>query len=124
MTSPIERIQRMAAARRDVLSFAGGLPDPRIFPRAALTRAFLRVIGHSGTPALQYGWPEGRPALREFIAHRLRVRGCAVTADDVVVTSGAQQAIAIAAQLIFRRAKTIRLDPETYSGALELFRAR
>ena len=45
-------------------------------------------------------------------------------ADDVLVTSGAQQAIAIAAQLMFDGSKTVRLDPETYSGALELFRAR
>jgi 2-aminoadipate transaminase len=124
MTSRVERMQRMAAARTDVLSFAGGLPDPEIFPRAALTRAFLRAIGHSGAPALQYGWPEGRPALRELIASRLRARGCSVHADDVLVTSGAQQAIAIATQLIFGRAKMVRLDPETYSGALELFRAR
>jgi 2-aminoadipate transaminase len=124
MKSPVERIQRVAAARNDMLSFAGGLPDPEAFPRAGLTRAFLRAIAHRGAPALQYGWPEGRPALREFIAKRLCARGCSVGADDVVVTSGAQQAIAIATQLIFRRSKTIRLDPETYSGALELFRAR
>ena len=122
--TPVEKIQRMAAARSDVLSFAGGLPDPDIFPRAALTRAFLRAIGHSGAPALQYGWAEGRPALRELIANRLRARGCRLGADDVLVTSGAQQAIAIAAQLIFRRPSTVGLDPQTYSGALELFRAR
>ena len=122
--TPVEKIQRIAAARSDVLSFAGGLPDPDIFPRAALTRAFLRAIGHSGAPALQYGWAEGRPGLREFIANRLRARGCRLSADDVLVTSGAQQAIAIAAQLIFRRPFTLGLDPQTYSGALELFRAR
>ena len=122
--TPVERLQRMAAARSDVLSFAGGLPDPEIFPRTALTRAFLRAIGHSGAPALQYGWPEGRPALRELIANRLRARGASVAADDVLVTSGAQQAISIATQLVFRRSKRVRLDPETYSGALELFRAR
>src|SRR5687768_14095188 len=103
MTSPVEKMQRIAAARDDVLSFAGGLPDPAIFPRAALTRAFLRAIGHSGAPALQYGWPEGRPALRELIAARLRARGANLSADDVVVTSGAQQAIAITTQMIFRR---------------------
>ena len=124
MISRVERMQRVAAARSDVLSFAGGLPDPAVFPRTALTRAFLRAIAHSGAPALQYGWPEGRPALREYIANRLRARGCNVRADDVLVTSGAQQAIAIAAQLIFRRSKTVLLDAETYAGALELFRSR
>jgi 2-aminoadipate transaminase len=124
MSSRIERVQRAAAARKDVLSFAGGLPDPAVFPRAALTGAFLRAIVHSGVPALQYGWPEGQPRLRQFIADRLGARGCKVGPDEILVTSGAQQAIAIATQLIFRRSKLIRLDPETYSGALELFRAR
>jgi 2-aminoadipate transaminase len=120
----LERLQRRAAANEHVLSFAGGLPDPKIFPRGALTRAFLRAMEASGCPALQYGWPEGQLDLREFIAERLRARGCQVGAPDVLVTSGAQQAIAIAAQLVFKDEKTIRIDPETYSGALELFRAR
>lgn len=124
MISRVERIQRATAARRDIRSFAGGLPDPKMFPRAALTRAFLQAIEARDAPALQYGWPEGRPGLREFIAKRLRARGCRVLADDVLVTSGAQQAIAIATELLFRRSKTIALDAETYPGALELFRAR
>jgi 2-aminoadipate transaminase len=94
-----------------------------VFPRIALTQAFLRAIGHSAA-ALQYGWPEGQPELREFIAARLRARGCRVQPDDILVTSGAQQAISIATNLVFGRSTTIRLDPETYSGALELFRAR
>ena len=124
MISRVERIQRATAGRSDIHSFAGGLPDAKTFPRGALTRAFLHAIGDRDAPALQYGWPEGRPGLREFIAKRLRARGCGVHADDVLVTSGAQQAIAIATELLFRRAKVIALDAETYPGALELFRAR
>lgn len=124
MTSRVERLLRATAARSDIHSFAGGLPDPKMFPRVALTRAFLETMGARDAPALQYGWPEGRPVLREFIAERLRARGCRVHADDVLVTSGAQQAIAIATELVFRRSKTIAVDAETYPGALELFRAR
>ena len=124
MTSRVERIQRATAARSDIHSFAGGLPDPKMFPRHALTHAFLRAIEARDSPALQYGWPEGRPGLREFIAERLRARGCAVDAEDVIVTSGAQQGIAIATELLFRRSKTIAVDAETYPGALDLFRAR
>lgn len=120
----IERLQRDAAARRDVHSFAGGLPDPAAFPRNGLTRAFHRAIADGGVSALQYGWPEGQPELRKFIATRLGARGCHVSGYHVLVTSGAQQAIAIAMQLIFRRSKKLRLDPETYAGALELFRSR
>lgn len=124
MTSRVERLQRASAARSDVHSFAGGLPDPKMFPRVQLTRAFLQAIGARDAPALQYGWPEGVPGLREFIATRLRARGCSIHADDVLVTSGAQQAIAIATEIIFRRDKTIAVDAETYAGALDLFRAR
>ncbi|HMJ56642.1 MAG TPA: PLP-dependent aminotransferase family protein [Polyangiaceae bacterium] len=124
MTSKVERLLRATAARSDVHSFAGGLPDPKMFPRVALTRSFLQAIGARDAPALQYGWPEGRPGLREFIAGRLQRRGCRVHADDVLVTSGAQQAIAIATELVFHRSKTVALDAETYPGALELFRAR
>jgi 2-aminoadipate transaminase len=124
MTSKVERLQRASAGRSDIHSFAGGLPDPTMFPRRELTHAFLRAIEARDAPALQYGWPEGLPELREFIAARLRARGCSLGADDVLVTSGAQQAIAIATELIFRRDKTIAVDAETYAGALELFRAR
>ena len=74
--------------------------------------------------ALQYAWPEGRLELREWIAARLRARGADLGADDVIVTSGAQQAIAIAAQLTFRRGDEVGVDPETYPAALDLFRSR
>ena len=124
MISRIEGIQRATAERKDVHSFAGGLPDPKMFPRAALTRSFLQAIEARDAPALQYGWPEGRPGLRAFIAKRLQARGCRVDADDVLVTSGAQQAIAIATDIVFRRSKIVALDAQTYPGALELFRAR
>jgi 2-aminoadipate transaminase len=124
MISHIEGIQRASVKRTDIHSFAGGLPDAKMFPRAALTRAFLQAIETRDAPALQYGWPEGRPGLRAFIAGRLVARGCHVDADDVLVTSGAQQAIAIATDIVFRRGKTVALDAQTYPGALELFRAR
>jgi 2-aminoadipate transaminase len=124
MMSKVERIQRATAARPEIHSFAGGLPDPGMFPRAALTRAFLQAVGARNAPALQYGWPEGRPELREIIARRLRRRGCSVNAEDVIVTSGAQQAIAIASELVFRRSKRVAIDEESYPGAIDLFRAR
>src|SRR5690242_5677185 len=64
MISHVEGIQRASVKRKDIHSFAGGLPDPKMFPRAALTRAFLQAIETRDAPALQYGWPEGRPGLR------------------------------------------------------------
>jgi 2-aminoadipate transaminase len=62
--------------------------------------------------------------LREWVAGRLRARGVDVTADDVIITSGAQQAVAIAAELVGRPGQRIGVDPESYPAALELFRSQ
>jgi 2-aminoadipate transaminase len=77
----------------------------------------------SSTAALQYGWPEGTPALRDWIAARLRRRGAAVERDDVLVTAGAQQAIAIATRALARLGGAVAVDHETYPAALDLFRS-
>lgn len=120
----IERLQRIAAAQPAVITLGGGLPADELFPRAALARAFVRAMREPAASALQYAWPEGRERLRAWIADRLRGRGARVQADDVIVTSGAQQAIAIAAQLVLHRGGAVGVDRETYPAALDLFRTR
>lgn len=117
-------MQRLAAARPSVIALGGGLPADALFPRASLARAFVRAMREPTATALQYAWPEGRERLRAFIAARLRARGAAVGADEVIVTSGAQQALAIAAQLLIRRGEAVLTDAETYPAALDLFRTR
>jgi 2-aminoadipate transaminase len=116
----IDRLQRLCVTQPGVLSLAGGLPAAETFPLSSLARA----LGGAGRDALQYDWPEGRQALRSFIAGRLQRRGAKVDADDVLVTSGAQQALDIAVQLCGRRGQAIRVPPACYPGALELFAAR
>jgi 2-aminoadipate transaminase len=120
----IERLQRLAAARPGAISLGGGLPSDELFPRAALARAFVRAMREPSATALQYAWPEGRERLRAWIAARLCARGADLTADDVIVTSGAQQALAIAAQLCIRRGDPVGFDAETYPAALDLFATR
>ena len=107
-----------------MLGLGGGLPADELFPRAAITEAFLRVIRAPSCPALQYGWPEGDAVLRSWIAARLRGRGVAIQADDVIVTNGAQQALAVAADLLLGDGDRVGVDPETYPAALDLFRSR
>ena len=121
MDPRIERLQRRAAASPGVLSFGGGLPSDTLFPRGPLSRAFVRAVQ---TQALQYGWPEGSEALRRWVSGRLRARGAEVDPADVIVTSGAQQAIAIAARLQCRPGERVLVDSESYPGALDLFRSR
>ena len=97
-----------------MIALAGGLPDPALFPRAAMQRAMDAVMAEPKLGALQYGWPEGDEKLRRWIAQRVGAR-----ADDVIVTAGAQQAIALAASVI-PRGGTIGVAPATYPAALEL----
>lgn len=122
MDSRIDRLQRRACARPGVIGLGGGLPAPELFPRAHLSRAFLRAIERAD--GLQYGWPEGNRGLRAWVAERLRDRGAFVAEDEVIVTSGAQQGIAIATAVLRARGRTIEVDPECYPAAIDLFRAR
>lgn len=117
-----EALLRDAAADPRVIGFAGGLPSVDRFPRTALAAAFRRSIERRDVPALQYAWPEGFGPLRQRIAERMAARGAKVQAADVIVTSGAQQAITIATQLVLRPGTSIGVDPETYPSALDAFR--
>jgi 2-aminoadipate transaminase len=121
---PIDDLMRAAAGDGRVIGLAGGLPAEAQFPKRALARAFLRAVWRAGAPALQYGWAEGSDRLREFVAARLRARGAAVELDDVIITSGAQQAIAIALELGAGPGDPVGVGAETYPAALELIRAR
>jgi 2-aminoadipate transaminase len=119
----IERLQRAAAEQRGLIPLAGGLPSTRLFPRRALGEALARALSDPQA-ALQYGWPEGRRTLRAWIAERLSARGLRVAPDEVIVTSGAQQALAIACELCAARGAEVQVDAESYPAALDLFRGR
>ena len=118
MEQRIDELQRLAASRRRVISLAGGLPADELLPRAALSAAIDAVRGDAD--ALQYGWPEGLVRLRAWIADRLAARGAAVTADDVIVTAGAQQALALIAAALPPGSR-IAVGAETYPCAIDAF---
>lgn len=121
---PLDALLRRAAATPGTIGFAGGLPSARQFPRRGMIAAFVGAVAPPEAAALQYGWPEGEATLRAWIATRLRGRGAPVAPEDVIVTSGAQQAIALAVQLTCRRGDRVAVDPESYAAALQLFRGR
>jgi 2-aminoadipate transaminase len=120
----IDELMRTSAATPGLIALGGGLPANDLFPRRALAASFLRAVSEPNAAALQYGWPEGSERLRAWVAARLRRRGAEVESSDVIMTSGAQQALAVATQVLFRRGARISCDPESYSGALDLFQAR
>jgi 2-aminoadipate transaminase len=122
MDRTVDELLRASASDPKVIGLSGGLPSDGLFPRRALAESFLRVLEQPST--FQYGWPEGHVTLRAQIAERLNARGAAVTADSVLVTNGAQQAIAIAAELVARPGDKVGVDRLTYPSALDLFRAQ
>lgn len=124
MDQAIDELQRRSAADPNVIGLGGGLPSEAQFPKRAMSLAFIRAVQRPVGEALQYGWPEGIPSLRSRIAERLRERGASVGPDDVLITSGGQQAIALAVQLTTQAGDEIAVDAESYPAALDLFRAR
>jgi len=122
--APWQDAIRRAAAAPGVINLGGGLPADAQFPRAELSAAFTRVLQAGAGQALQYGWVEGQAQLRDRITERLRARGARVSAEDIVVTNGAQQALSLATDLLLPRGAKVGVEAATYPAALTLFRAR
>ncbi len=101
----------------ETISFAGGLPDPALFPKEALKVCAQEVLDESG--ALQYASSLGERALREKIAARYCEQGFATQADEILVTTGSQQAINLIALAFLKRGVTVELP--AYLGALGVF---
>jgi 2-aminoadipate transaminase len=111
------------AERPEVLSFAGGLPAPELFPARELAEAFQAVLLRNPGGALQYGVTEGFLPLREWVADRLRTRGIAGTAETVMVVSGSQQGIDLVARVLLDPGDTVLVENPSYLAALQAFRS-
>ncbi len=119
-----DALQRRASATDGVIALGGGLPNPALFPRARFGRAVYEALHEPSGRALQYDWPEGSPVVRAAIARDLRARGADVVEDDVLVTSGAQQALSIAVELMFAPGDRVLVGASTYPGFLDVLNAR
>lgn len=106
----------------DMISFAGGLPAPECFPAEEIALATERVLSTQATRALQYGPTPGMPALRAFCADLLAGRGVRVAADDVLITSGSQQALDVLGKLLIDPGDLVLVEDPTYLGALQAWR--
>ena len=107
--------------RPEVISFAGGLPAPELFPVERFSECCQRVMKMNGPAALQYGATEGYPPLRDMIARNLSRYGILATAENVLITSGSQQALDLIAKLLINRGERILVEAPTYLGALQAF---
>lgn len=107
----------------DVISFAGGMPAPEIFPVGEFKEACIRVLENNGPQSLQYGTTEGYKPLREMIArHSLRY-GIEVTSENIMITSGSQQALDLLGKIFINRGDRVLVESPTYLGALQAWNA-
>jgi len=112
------------ASRPEVVSLAGGMPYVSALPRELVTGAIDRVMSENGgAMALQYGSGQGTPAIREHIMQIMAMEGIRGSADDVVVTTGSQQALDLVTRLFVNPGDVVLAESPSYVGALGVFKA-
>jgi 2-aminoadipate transaminase len=107
----------------EVISFAGGLPAPKVFPVKEFQDAAHRVLSEAPEKALQYSPTEGYLPLREMIAERSARYGLKVSTANISITSGSQQALDLIGRLFINRGDRIIVENPTYLGALQAWNA-
>jgi DNA-binding transcriptional MocR family regulator len=107
----------------DVLSLAGGTPDPALLPVADLRTAYESVLARPETAgeALQYSSSQGHPSLRNEIARRMVADGVPCTSDNIAITAGSQQALDLLGKLFIWPGDTVAVGRPTYLGAIQAF---
>mgnify|MGYP001125292129 CR=1 FL=1 len=128
-----QRIQRMkgSAIREllkfteepDVISFAGGMPAPEVFPIEKTKEACIKVLKEKGAQSLQYSTTDGYVPLREMIARHSARYGIEVTAKNILITSGSQQALDLLGKIFINPGDHILVESPTYLGALQAWNA-
>jgi 2-aminoadipate transaminase len=107
--------------RPGIISLAGGLPSPDSFPIDAMREATARVLRDQPREALQYAASEGFGPLREWVAGHLGEAGLAVTAAQVLITTGSQQGLDLVGKVLIDAGSRIAVESPTYLGALQAF---
>lgn len=123
MTSSVIRELLKLTEAPDVISFAGGLPAADLFPRAEIGAAVQRIVSSGSEGAFQYGITEGYRPLRDLFVRHMARYGIKVTPENVLVTSGSQQALDLIARLFLNPGDRILTEEPTYLGAIQAFRA-
>ncbi|WP_326721466.1 PLP-dependent aminotransferase family protein [Streptomyces sp. NBC_00243] len=118
--SPVRDILAVTA-RPEVINFAGGLPAPELFDVDGIAAAYRAVLAESPAQALQYSTTEGEPELRAALAARTSARGLATGPDDLLVTTGSQQALSLLATALIEPGDTVLVENPCYLAALQVF---
>jgi len=120
--SDIREIGKLTADP-DIISFAGGMPDPQFFPIKKLKEIAGQILENDGKAALQYNSTKGYPPLREKIADRMKRMDIQVSADDIMIVSGSQQGIDFCGRVFLDEGDCVVCESPSYSGALNAFSA-
>ncbi|MFD5948953.1 PLP-dependent aminotransferase family protein [Streptomyces collinus] len=118
--SPVRDILAVTA-RPEVINFAGGLPAPELFDAEGIAAAYEAVLAEAPARALQYSTTEGEPALRDALAARTAARGLPTGPDDLLVTTGSQQALSLLATALVEPGDTVLVENPCYLAALQAF---
>ena len=111
-----------AAESDDMISFAGGLPNPISFPQEALKESMDRVVTEFGSRVFQYSTTAGLLGLREYIAQKYQKQYCLdVQPDDIIITTGSQQALDLIGKVLIDEGDSIVMEEPGYLGAIQAF---
>jgi DNA-binding transcriptional MocR family regulator len=120
-SSPVRDILKLTE-RAEVISFAGGLPAPELFPAEMVAQAFASALGPTAVArALQYSSTEGDPQLRALLAERFDGRGLRAGADEILVTTGSQQALGLISSALLDPGDAVLVENPSYLAALQCF---
>ncbi len=120
-SSPVRDILELTQ-RDEVISFAGGLPAPELFPAELIADAFSRALAPTrAARALQYSSTEGDPGLRALLAERFCARGLSCDAGDLLVTTGSQQALGLIGAVLLDPGDAVLVENPSYLAALQCF---
>jgi len=107
--------------RPEIISFAGGLPSPATFPVERMKEAYDKVLSETGKVALQYGPTDGYAPLREWIANSLSTEGSRILPEQILMTSGSQQALDLLGKVLIDEGSRVLVETPSYLGALQAF---
>jgi len=122
-TSEIRELLKLTE-QPDLISFAGGLPAPELFPIEEIKLISLKVLSNEGTNALQYGPTEGYTPLRKLIAEqRMKAVGVNTTFENILITSGSQQGLDFTGKIFLNKDDVVICESPSYLGAINAFKA-
>ncbi|UQS87401.1 PLP-dependent aminotransferase family protein [Nicoliella spurrieriana] len=110
------------ASKPSIVSFAGGLPAPELFPVAEIQAAANRVFDEAGQTVLQYSLAQGNLQLRQLISQYMQTRGLNDAPDDLLITTGSQQGLDLIAEMMVNPGDVVISEKPTYLSALDVFK--